>query len=534
MPSVLDSFVLELGIDTTKFSKGQRDALDQMNKFEQEALRTGKSIEGQGTKVLDLFGEIRKFALLGIGAIAGGMAAKEFLGFVTNLDASTGRLAKTMNVSASELSAWQGAIKQVGGSAESANAALGGLSGEMMNFVMTGQSSILPVLSRLGVSLYDQNHNLKTAGQLWLDLSDAVKGMDPRQAAAFLQMIPGANQDMINFALLGRKAMEQYISSSREAGVTTRESAEEAQKYQKQLELLEQSATSLGRTLVTWLAPALTKILDLFKAIVVGINTTPESEKGKELNSTFRNNVITKFGSPGSLLRSWGLPGIAEKFYGPEGADEAAEAARAASGEKSYRAATGAQVASEAAQAAGARVGDGGVMPGYTASVADIEAYLRAAALKRGIDPNVAVGVYRGEGKSNYTGDQGTSFGPMQLHVGGGLGDEFKGNLRDPNTWREQIDFSLDKAIKTGWGPWHGWHGLPRQGLPSPGAKEAPRVLNHDKSSMRGGDSKTTTINVASVNINAPHATDAAGIAKEIGPALQRSLYAGAANYGQS
>ncbi len=96
-------------------------------------------------------------------------------------------------------------------------------------------------------------------------------------------------------------------------------------------------------------------------------------------------------------------------------------------------------------------------------------AYIKQAAAIRGIDPNTAVRVAKSEGLRSYVGDEGSSFGPFQLHYGGvarggnavgGLGDEFTKatglDARDPATWRQQVDFSLDQAAKGGWGPWHG------------------------------------------------------------------------------
>ena len=108
-----------------------------------------------------------------------------------------------------------------------------------------------------------------------------------------------------------------------------------------------------------------------------------------------------------------------------------------------------------------------------------VSQYITQAAEARGIDPNVALKVARSEGLYGYVGDQGSSFGPFQLHYGnvarggnavGGLGDVFTQrtgyNARDPRTWQQQVDFSLDEAAKSGWGAWHGWKGAERAGLP--------------------------------------------------------------------
>lgn len=98
-------------------------------------------------------------------------------------------------------------------------------------------------------------------------------------------------------------------------------------------------------------------------------------------------------------------------------------------------------------------------------------AYIMEAARRRGIDPEVAVAVARSEGldanpadgwQSNVVknGQRERSYGPFQLYIDGGLGNEFMSatNLdpRDPRTWMHQVDFALDHASTNGWGSWYG------------------------------------------------------------------------------
>ena len=111
------------------------------------------------------------------------------------------------------------------------------------------------------------------------------------------------------------------------------------------------------------------------------------------------------------------------------------------------------------------------VSSGNLPSPSQIADYIRYAAAQRGIDPETAVKVANSEGLNAYTGDQGSSFGPFQLHMGGlapvgsgnegsGLGDAFQKvtglDPRDPSTWAQQVNFALDNARNDGWGPWHG------------------------------------------------------------------------------
>lgn len=95
-----------------------------------------------------------------------------------------------------------------------------------------------------------------------------------------------------------------------------------------------------------------------------------------------------------------------------------------------------------------------------------IEAYIRHAAQKRGIDPEVALKVAMSEGGVNdpfrqsdvvKNGVREQSYGPFQLYMNGGLGNEALEKGIDPRKdWQSGIDFALDKAKEGGWGPWYG------------------------------------------------------------------------------
>lgn len=105
----------------------------------------------------------------------------------------------------------------------------------------------------------------------------------------------------------------------------------------------------------------------------------------------------------------------------------------------------------------------------------DVAGYIAQRAQQMGIDPNVALRVAGHEGLKAFSpnapdrgGDGGSSFGPFQLHYGGvnpsmphgGMGDDFTAatglDARDPATWKQQIDFSLQHAKQNGWGAWMG------------------------------------------------------------------------------
>lgn len=115
------------------------------------------------------------------------------------------------------------------------------------------------------------------------------------------------------------------------------------------------------------------------------------------------------------------------------------------------------------------RVAQAHAASGGTPPQGAIEAYIRHAAKQRGIDPETAVRVAMSEGGVSdptrqsdvvKNGVREQSYGPFQLYMGGGLGNEFQQatglHPSDPGAWQKGIDFALDKAKEGGWGPWYG------------------------------------------------------------------------------
>lgn len=99
-----------------------------------------------------------------------------------------------------------------------------------------------------------------------------------------------------------------------------------------------------------------------------------------------------------------------------------------------------------------------------------IERIIREEANSRGIEPDIAVKVYRAEGlnsyqsKEKYNGKRERSYGPFQLFIDGGLGNDYQkatgGDLTQENNIQDitrQIQWSLDYVAKTkSWSPWKG------------------------------------------------------------------------------
>lgn len=152
---------------------------------------------------------------------------------------------------------------------------------------------------------------------------------------------------------------------------------------------------------------------------------------------------------------------------------------------------------------------------GIFKSQAEKEAYIRAAFIKNGHNPDIAMQVALSEGFNKFAGDRDltwkpTSFGAFQLHYPGigkhtsdGLGTQFTKDTgldaRDPANERATIDWTAANVGKLGWGHWHGYSGgafdgLNRNLVPptsnggASGDVITTTITNHNNVTIIGGD----------------------------------------------
>jgi len=161
MPTVLDSLVLELGLDPTKLNQQQKDAIESVRKLEQQWMRSGKVIDAQTQRTTESFAALKKQALGFVAVFLGGRGVKEFKEFteyISQLDAATGRSARTMNISARELSNWQSVGEQTGGESRYTVAVL----------PCTGKRLVGPLRANSGHSPLWQPIPIQSRANVWI------------------------------------------------------------------------------------------------------------------------------------------------------------------------------------------------------------------------------------------------------------------------------------------------------------------------------------------------------------------------------
>lgn len=230
MPTVIDSLFVELGIDASKFTKGQKEAIASFKKASEEARTRSKEIEASGQRASQFFSRLRTEAISLFGALAGANGIKDFVVGVTNSDAALGRLSRNIGVSVPTISRWQGVARIAGGSAEQMAASFTSLSDTFAGWkigIVSPLVADLRAISTAGGTIIDVNKGVE---QSFLDLSanlQRIHAQDPARAGLLGRRL-GVDPALFDILIRGPTAVKAMLAEVQKLGVVTEESANAA------------------------------------------------------------------------------------------------------------------------------------------------------------------------------------------------------------------------------------------------------------------------------------------------------------------
>lgn len=241
MPTIIDSLVIRLGLDSSDFNSGRGRVDTGLRQTEVAANRTAKAI-GQFLSV-----------------IGGSFAIKRFVENSIDAAVGLGRLSQSLNTSVSDISAWSQASELAGGSAEDLQGVMSMLSRAQTELMLTGTTGLIPYLSALGIGLAGAGGKAKPVNDILLELSDKFAGMDKMTAINLAQMM-GIDAGTMQLLMSGRAEVERVIKQQKAFGAVTKQQAEDAKKLKTATISLGQTFDTLGRELLSKATPALLKI----------------------------------------------------------------------------------------------------------------------------------------------------------------------------------------------------------------------------------------------------------------------------------
>ena len=269
MSTVIDSLIVRLGLDSGSLEKSAPASGKKLKDLEQQGDKTSASVKRIGTESAETSQSVSTLAeSVGklFAVIGSGLALKEFVQDQIQANAQLSRLSKNLGEQVSTVSAWGNAVEELGGNAEGLQGTLSMLSKAQTEIRVTGQSSLIPYFSMMGVSLANADGSARKVTDVLKDMSQWSQGADRTTAHnLFAQM--GVNEGVINLLLQGRKEVELTIARQKEYNAVSKEQAETAEKQQKAIVGLKQKFEAFGRNLLQQSAPAIERLLSWLQGL---------------------------------------------------------------------------------------------------------------------------------------------------------------------------------------------------------------------------------------------------------------------------
>ena len=306
MPTVIDSLVVELGLDPKKFTQGQKEAAAAFLRTRDEARKSGKGIEEAFGRTGEVISRVQTRMLGLLSLFAGGYGLKEFVANTTKVNAETGRTAQMLDTTTKALSTWRTVATLTGGTAQGITGAIGGLVSQFQNFALTGESNVIPYFRALRVDIADASGRMRKMDDVLLDLADRFSKLDPAKARAFGQAL-GFDDATISLLIRGRDAVGKLLTEAKNLGTVSKEDAEAAGALQKAWNAVETSVTSLGRTLLTAVTPQMVRILKIVESIGLALDPRRAKEAKEAADKgavELHKDLRDRFGEPTGFFKA--------------------------------------------------------------------------------------------------------------------------------------------------------------------------------------------------------------------------------------
>lgn len=261
---LLDALRFVIGADT-------RDADGQLTKLDGSADSLEKalnSVDETSSKASLSLATMAKAALGSLtAALSLGAAWTSVVGRAADIN-ELANAADAMGESVENVDAFGRAIQAIGGDAGAARDSMGALAGTVTNMLKGLDTESGKTFGFLGVQLKDAAGNVKGTTDLMLELSGAVQGMSKSDATFHLNKLGIGDPKTIEAMLRGRKELERLIATQKAAGTISKESVENARKFNESLGTLRTMAQSAGAAMIDKLVPYVQAGVDALRKMV--------------------------------------------------------------------------------------------------------------------------------------------------------------------------------------------------------------------------------------------------------------------------
>ncbi|MFT8480348.1 hypothetical protein [Gluconobacter oxydans] len=252
MANVIDSLVIQLGLDGRGVATGAQQASKSLNQVERSATRTQSALTESGKAAADGFSRARTEALALLAVFTGGRTLKAFTSEITRSNAELGYMAQRLNLDPRRLYQMQRAVMAVGGSAQEVGASFEAMQGMLVDPAQAG--NLQRIMGQLGVRNYTDAHG-HIRQDILQQLNRSTQGMDQGVKNTLLAQL-GIGPGEINLIDQTTAAFDKLQSQFKNAGPTP-DQIRDSQQLLKDWVGLTTTTEGLGRAILGDLTPAI-------------------------------------------------------------------------------------------------------------------------------------------------------------------------------------------------------------------------------------------------------------------------------------
>lgn len=252
MANVIDSLVIQLGLDGRGVAKGAQQASKSLDQVERSANKAQGALADSGKAAADGFSRARTEALALLAVFTGGRTLKAFTSEITRSNAELGYMAQRLDMDPRKLYQMQRAVMAVGGSAQEVGASFQAMQQMMVDPAQAG--NMQRIMSQLGVTDYADAHG-HIREDILKRLNRSTQGMDQGVKNSLLSQL-GIGQGEINLIDKTTAAFDELQAKFKGAGPTDKQ-IKDSQKLLEDWIALTTATEGLGRAILGDLTPAL-------------------------------------------------------------------------------------------------------------------------------------------------------------------------------------------------------------------------------------------------------------------------------------
>ena len=241
MATVIDSLLITLGLDTSKFNDAQKKAVESLRKTDEQAKKTNDNLQRNTKQTTEGF-EKAKDAMVSFGTAALSVGAiVNFASKLQNTNMELYNSSKITGKSAVELQSWGNAVEAAGGKTETFIDSIKNLRTRLASAPMTGDFSFIEPLARLQNIAGDTGIDAPNATINIKKLSDAFKKyveIRGEKGAAELQSIGqglGFTEQDVIAMLQGGDALSKLEKHYEEVNKSIEQNAELSRKAREEM-----------------------------------------------------------------------------------------------------------------------------------------------------------------------------------------------------------------------------------------------------------------------------------------------------------